>query len=64
MPDLNPEERKKILNEIAHIKEEIWETKSYLNSDICQRCSEMYTTLFILEQKLKGLLYKVSDHDA
>lgn len=61
MPNLNPEERKKILNDIASIKEEIWETRAYISSDFCRQCSEMYTKIFRLEQHLKGLEKKISD---
>lgn len=60
-PNLSHEEKEKILNEIISLKEEIWETKSYIESDICSRCSEMYNILFRLEQQLKGLLRKISD---
>lgn len=61
MKNLSHEEKEKILSEIVCIKEEIWETKSYIESDICIRCSEMYTTLFRLEQSLKGLMHKIAD---
>lgn len=61
MKNLNPEEKEKIRTEIIHIKEEIYETKVYLNSDICKKCSDMYQVLFRLEQHLKGLEYKLSE---
>lgn len=57
--NLNPNEKEKILTEISQIQEEIWETKAYINSDICKQCNEMYTKLFRLEQTLKGLQYKI-----
>lgn len=52
-------EREKILNRISDLKEEIWETRSYISSDICQRCSDMYDKIVILEQELKGLQRKL-----
>ena len=55
----NENEREKIQNKIADIKEEIWETKAYISSDICQRCSDMYTKIARLEQELKDLQEKL-----
>ena len=52
-------EREKILNRISDVKEEIWETRSYISSDICQRCSDMYDKILRLEQELKGLQRKL-----
>lgn len=54
----------KILTEILIVQEQIWETKLYMESDICQRCSEMYNSLVVLEQKLKGLKEKITDGDS
>lgn len=61
MTNQNPSEseREKILNRISYLKEEIWETKSYISSDICQRCSDMYTKILRLEQELQGLQRKL-----
>ena len=53
-------EQEKILNRIIEIQEEIYETKSYISSDFCRRCSEMYTVLFRLENELKGLQRKIN----
>lgn len=55
----NENEREKIQTKIADIKEEIWETKAYISSDICQRCSDMYTKIDRLEQELKDLQEKL-----
>ena len=52
-------EREKILDRISFVKEEIWETRAYISSDICQRCSDMYDKIIILEQELKGLQRKL-----
>lgn len=52
-------EREKILDRIIYLKEEIWETKAYISSDICQRCSDMYNKIFRLEQELQGLQRKL-----
>lgn len=52
-------EREKILNRIFYVKEEIWEARAYISSDICQRCSEMYSKIAVLEQELKGLQRKL-----
>lgn len=51
-------EREKILDRILYLKEEIWETKAYISSDICQRCSDMYSKIVRLEQELQGLQRK------
>lgn len=52
-------EKEKILERISYLKEEIWETRSYISSDFCRRCSEMYDKIVILEQELKGLQRKL-----
>lgn len=52
-------EREKILNKISYLKEEIWETRAYISSDICRRCSDMYDKIVRLEQELKGLQRKL-----
>ena len=52
-------EREKILDRISFVKEEIWETRAYISSDICQRCSDMYDKILRLEQELKGLQRKL-----
>lgn len=52
-------EKEKTLNRIANLKEEIWETKAYISSDICQRCSDMYSKIVRLEQELQGLQRKL-----
>lgn len=60
-PSENENEREKILDRIIYLKEEIWETKAYISSDICQRCSDMYTKILRLEQELQGLQRKISN---
>jgi hypothetical protein len=52
-------EKEKILDRISFLKEEIWETRSYISSEICQRCSDMYEKIVRLEQELKGLQRKL-----
>ena len=59
MIDPSENEREKILDRILYLKEEIWETKAYISSDICQRCSDMYTKILRLEQELQGLQRKL-----
>ena len=61
MAILSEKEKEKIYDGIAKIKEEIWETKHYISSDFCKKCSEMYTKLFRLEQELGGLQRKLSN---
>lgn len=61
MTSQNENEREKILDRISYIKEEIWETKAYISSDICQRCSDMYAKIMVLEQELQGLQRKISN---
>jgi len=59
MINLNPNEKEKIYNRISDIKEEIWEARSYISSDICLRCGEMYSKIAVLEQELKILQRKL-----
>lgn len=59
MTSPNESEKEKILTRISYLKEEIWETRSYISSDFCKRCSEMYDKIIILEQELKGLQRKL-----
>jgi hypothetical protein len=61
MKNLSENEKEKIYDKIAQIKEEIWETREYISSDYCRKCSEMYTKLFRLEQELTGLQRKLSN---
>ena len=58
---INPSEneKEKILDRIIFLKEEIWETRAYISSDFCRRCSEMYDKILLLEQELKGLQRKL-----
>ena len=59
MTNPSENEREKIHNRISDLKEEIWETRSYISSDICRRCSDMYDKIFRLEQELNGLQRKL-----
>jgi hypothetical protein len=61
MTSLNPSEseREKILSRISLLKEEIWETRAYISSESCRRCSEMYDKIVRLEQEIKGLQRKL-----
>lgn len=64
MSNLSENEKEKIYEDIAQIKEEIWETKDYISSDHCAKCSEMYTRLFLLEQHLSDLQRKLDNECA
>lgn len=59
MTNPSESEKEKILDRIIYLKEEIWETRSYISSDLCRRCSEMYDKIVRLEQELKGLQRKL-----
>ena len=59
MTNPSESEKEKILDRILYLKEEIWETKAYISSDICQRCSDMYSKIVRLEQELQGLQRKL-----
>ena len=37
--NLSENEKEKILDRIAQIKEDIWEAKEYIVSDYCKKCS-------------------------
>lgn len=56
-------EKEKILDQIYNLKEEIYETKSYISSEYCRRCSEMYEKLFRLENELKELQRKLDKNE-
>lgn len=60
MKNLSENEKEKIYDQMSSIKEQIWETREYISSDYCRKCSEMYTKLFRLEQELAGLKRKLS----
>ena len=64
MTNPSENEREKILDRISFLKEEIWETKAYISSDICQRCSDMYAKIVRLEQELQGLQRKISNDNS
>jgi hypothetical protein len=57
-------EKEKILDRISFLKEEIWETRSYISSESCRRCSEMYSKIYVLEQELKKLEQELSDDNS
>lgn len=59
MTNPSENEKEKILDRICYLKEEIWETRAYISSDICRRCSDMYDKIVRLEQELKGLQRKL-----
>lgn len=59
MANLSENEKEKILDRIIFLKEEIWEIRSYISSESCRRCSEMYAKIAVLEQELKGLQRKL-----
>ena len=54
----------KIEDKIRDLKEEIWEIRSYISSESCRRCSEMYAKIAILEQELKKLEQELSDDNS
>jgi len=53
--NLSENEKEKILDRIAQIKEDIWEAKEYIVSDYCKKCSEMYSKIDVLEKELSEL---------
>ena len=56
-------ENEKILDRISFLKEEIWETRSYISSVSCRRCSEMYAKMSVLEQELQELQRNLENHE-
>jgi hypothetical protein len=64
MSNPNENKKEKIYDNITQIKEEIWETKEYISSDNCRKCSEMYTKLSRLEQNLIELQRKLDNECA
>jgi uncharacterized small protein (DUF1192 family) len=64
MANLSENENEKILDRISFLKEEIWETRSYISSESCRRCSEMYSKIYVLEQEIKKLEQELSDDNS
>jgi hypothetical protein len=64
MTNPSENEKEKILDRISFLKEEIWETRSYISSESCRRCSEMYSKIYVLEQELKKLEQELSDDNS
>jgi hypothetical protein len=63
MTNPSENEKEKILDRIAFLKEEIWETRAYISSDFCRRCSDMYDKILVLEQELNGLQRKLEKNE-
>ena len=63
MTSPNKNEKEKILDEICHIKEKIYDARAYISSEYCRRCSEMYDQIFRLESELKGLQRKLDKYE-
>ena len=63
MANLSENENEKILDRISFLKEEIWETRSYIGSESCRRCSEMYTKIAVLEQELQDLQRNLENYE-
>lgn len=63
MANLSENENEKILDRISFLKEEIWETRSYISSESCRRCSDMYDKILVLEQELNGLQRKLEKNE-
>lgn len=61
--NLSENEKEKILDRIFRIKEDIWETRDYINSDFCKKCSDMYIRIMKLEQELEGLKRKLEKYE-
>jgi len=63
MKNLSENEREKILDRISQIKEDIWESREYINSDYCKKCSEIYSEIVRLEQQLEDLQRKLEKYE-
>jgi hypothetical protein len=63
MTNLSENENEKILEEIEKVKEDIWETREYINSDYCKKCSEIYSQIFRLERELESLQKKLEKNE-
>ena len=63
MTNQNENEKEKILDQIHKTKEEIYEARSYISSEYCRRCSEIYEKISKLEQTLKLLQEKLIDNE-
>jgi hypothetical protein len=63
MTNPSENEKEKILDRISFLKEEIWETRSYISSESCRRCSEMYAKIDVLEQELQELQRNLENYE-
>lgn len=61
MSKLNPDEREEIHKKIFSLKDQIYDIRSYISSDFCKRCSDMYTKILVLEQQIKSLQSKLDN---
>lgn len=61
MKNLSEKEKEKILDKIANIEESIIESRKYIDSENCRKCSETYSKIFRLEQQLLGLQRKLKN---
>ena len=61
MKNLSEKEKEKILDKIANIEESIIESRKYIDSENCRKCSEIYSKIFRLEQQLLGLQRKLKN---
>ena len=63
MANPSENEKEKTLDKIYSLKEEIWEIRSYISSESCRRCSEMYAKISVLEQELQELQRNLENHE-
>jgi hypothetical protein len=59
----NEKERERVLEDIFSLREQIWETKSYISSDMCKQYPEMYAKINNLEQQIQELYRKLDKNE-
>lgn len=48
-------EKEQIQSEIKALKDKLWDSISYISSDFCVHCSEVYDMVRLYEKKIKEL---------
>lgn len=61
MTSLSQNEKEKILDRIAQIKEDIWEAREYISSEWCIKCNEIYGKMHKLELELQQLISQIKE---
>ena len=54
-------DKEKIQAEIKGLKDKLWDSISYISSDFCIHCSEVYDMVRVYEKQIKDLENKLKE---